>query len=100
MLFCFTGAMQQDRSAAEARVKALGGGVASSVTTRLTHLVAVETGAPSTKLKAARALIDGGSKLLILDEAQFNALVSAAPAPAPDDQPSTTKPTTQQLTMF
>ena len=99
-VFCFTGALQQDRSAAEARVKALGGAIASSVTSRLTHLVAVETsGAPSTKLKAARALIDGGSKLLILDEAQFNALVATAPAAAPAEEP---RPTTQQqqLTMF
>ncbi len=99
-LFCFTGALQQERAAAEARVKALGGAVASSVTSRLTHLVCVESGgAPSTKLTAARALIDGGSKLVILDEAAFNALVAAAaPAPAPDDQPST--PAKKQLSMF
>ncbi len=97
-VFCFTGALQQDRSAAEARVKALGGAVASSVSSRLTHLVAVESsGAPSTKLKAARALIDGGTKLTILSEAQFNELVAAAPTTAAGEQPP---PSNQQLTMF
>lgn len=98
-VFCFTGALQQQRSSAEARVKALGGAIASSVTAKLTHLVSAgdPNAAPSTKLEAARELIANGSALVILDEAQFNALVGTAAPPAKDVEPA---PSKQQLSMF
>lgn len=98
--FCFTGALRQDRKVAEGRVQSLGALTSGSVNKALTHLVVGERdGAPSSKLKAAQALIAGGGALVMLDEAQFNALLAPheaalPPSPEPKVEPS------PQLSMF
>jgi DNA ligase (NAD+) len=70
MEFVLTGQMESmARSQAEARIKALGGKVGSSVTRRTTHLVAGSS--PGSKLERARALgtlIIGEEELLKLIE--------------------------------
>lgn len=75
--FVFTGALTIDRKSAEARVRALGAQTPSSVTKTLTHLVVGgDRTSPSTKQKAAEKLNAEGARIVILDEAGFDALLA------------------------
>jgi len=97
--FVFTGALTIDRKSAEARVRSLGAQTPSSVTKTLTHLVVGgDRASPSTKQQAAEKLNGEGARIVVLDEAGFEALLathgsastmppdpSPAGAPAPTD---------------
>jgi|GEM_PF-35802 len=96
--FVFTGALTIDRKSAEARVRSLGAQTPSSVTKTLTHLVVGgDRASPSTKQKAAEKLNAEGSRIVILDEAGFEALLAIhgsastmPPGPSPAAPPAPT----------
>jgi len=72
--FCFTGELKtMKRSAAEEKVKALGGSVKASVVKDLSYLVTNDTGSGSAKNKKAEAL-----GVSIIDEEGFLALLESA----------------------
>jgi len=68
-VFLFTGSLAAfSRSEAKARVKALGGQVASSMSRKVTHLICGEK--PGSKLKKAQEM-----GIVVLDEDQFSSLL-------------------------
>jgi len=72
--FCFTGELKtMKRSAAEEKVKALGGSVKASVVKDLSYLVTNDTGSGSAKNKKAEAL-----GVAIIDEEKFLALLESS----------------------
>jgi len=80
--FVFTGKLvRMDRKLAQAEVRRRGGDTPSGVSADLTHLVVGEEkeGAESSKLKAARKIVEKGAPLKILDEEAFARLLAEAP---------------------
>jgi len=72
--FCFTGELKtMKRSAAEEKVKALGGSVKASVVKDLSYLVTNDTGSGSAKNKKAESL-----GVSIIDEEKFLALLDSS----------------------
>jgi DNA ligase (NAD+) len=78
--FLFTGTLEAfDRRHAQARIEALGGVAASSVTRELDYLVVgAGRGPTSSKQRQAEKLIAQGAGLRLLDEQEFLALVGDA----------------------
>ncbi len=83
--FVFTGTLaRMTRAEAQAAVAALGAATPAGVSKKLSYLVVGAEDRPSSKLRKARALVEQGAPIEILDEPAFYRLLDEARAAAGD----------------